>query len=329
MRLTFFTNAQNITPLLEGSDCNGSAAACLKIMDKPLLAHNIDALNRMLRGKVTDVAIPKDLKSAFNIINELYRDISIKEVDDMESELINYHSVIDWSKGSIRLPINSVVHSSPADVDSGNSNIRVDLISNPWNFLAAVQTMLCENITSTFISPTAKVSKTSVIEGPCIIGDNVVLDDFCKIKGPAYISAGSTVGMCSLIRSSVLGKNTKIGFNCEIAKSFFSGDTKMPHQNEILDSLIGKNVWFGGYSATANVLLTRENVKFQIDGNLVDTGTDHFGAVVGNNSAVGANVLILPGRQIPPNSRIQAGTIVGKKTAGMQERTLSLLNTGS
>jgi bifunctional UDP-N-acetylglucosamine pyrophosphorylase/glucosamine-1-phosphate N-acetyltransferase len=329
LRLTFFTNDQNITPLLEGSECNGFAAACLKVMDKPLLAHNIDALNRALRDKVTDVAIPKDLKSAFDIMNERYRNINVDEVDDSRNESISYSGVIDWSEDSIRLPINSVVHSLPADMDGDNNNIKVDLISYPWNFLTAIQSLLRENITNTFISPTAKVSKTSVIEGPCIIEDNVVLDDFCKIKGPAYISTGSTVGMCSLIRSSVLGKNTKIGFNCEIAKSFFSGDTKMPHQNEILDSLIGKNVWFGGYSATANVLLTKENVKFQIDGSLVDTGTDHFGAIVGNNSAVGANVLILPGRQIPPNSRIQAGTIVGKKIADTQERSLPLLNASS
>jgi UDP-N-acetylglucosamine diphosphorylase / glucose-1-phosphate thymidylyltransferase / UDP-N-acetylgalactosamine diphosphorylase / glucosamine-1-phosphate N-acetyltransferase / galactosamine-1-phosphate N-acetyltransferase len=39
---------------------------------------------------------------------------------------------------------------------------------------------------------------------------------------------------------------------------------------------------------------------------------DHFGVIVGNNSAVGASVIILPGRKIQPSSTIQAGTIVGK-----------------
>ncbi|HEX7032549.1 MAG TPA: hypothetical protein VF172_06075 [Nitrososphaera sp.] len=316
MQLTFFTNDQNVTPLLEGSECNGTAAACLKIMNKPLIVHNIDVLNRTLKGKITGVAIPRDLKGILDAINEHCRDINIREIDDGNNNSWNgwdnikqqhYASaVINWSDDSVRLPINSVIYSSSPE------NIKVDLITYPWHFLAAIQSLLKEHVTSTYISPTAKVSKTSVIEGPCIIEDNVVLDDFCKIKGPAYISAGSVVGMCSLIRSSILGKNTRIGFNCEIARSFFYGNTKMPHQNEILDSLIGNNVWFGGYSATANVLLSRENIKFLIDGNLLDTGTDHFGAVVGNNSAVGAHVLILPGRQIPPNSRIQAGTIVRK-----------------
>ncbi|HXG06183.1 MAG TPA: hypothetical protein VNI77_02520 [Nitrososphaera sp.] len=317
LQLTFFANDQKVTPLLEGSECNGTAAACLKIMNKPLIVHNIDALNRTLKGKITRVAIPKDLKDIMDTINQHCRDINVREIDDGNNnswigsdnmiKQQNYGgAVFNWSEDSIRLPINSVIHSSSPE------NIKVELITYPWNFLAAIQSLLKEYVTTTYISPSAKVSKTSVIEGPCIIEDNVVLDDFCKIKGPAYISAGSVVGMCSLIRSSILGKNTRIGFNCEIAKSFLFGNTKMPHQNGILDSLIGSNVWFGGYSATANVLLTRENIKFMINGTLLDTGTDHFGAVVGNNSVVGANVLILPGRQIPPNSRIQAGTIVRK-----------------
>ncbi|MFZ0896722.1 MAG: hypothetical protein WAZ77_19655 [Candidatus Nitrosopolaris sp.] len=45
---------------------------------------------------------------------------------------------------------------------------------------------------------------------------------------------------------------------------------------------------------------------------LVDTGTDQFGAVVGNNCAIDASLIILPCRQVQSNTVIQAGTIVGK-----------------
>ena len=31
---------------------------------------------------------------------------------------------------------------------------------------------------------------------------------------------------------------------------------------------------------------------------LVNTGTDHFGTIVGNNCAIGASVIILPGIQV-------------------------------
>jgi NDP-sugar pyrophosphorylase family protein len=189
----------------------------------------------------------------------------------------------------------------------------VDVITYPWELLNAVQNLLQNEVTHTIISAMASIAKTSVIQGPCIIEDGVKIDDFCKIVGPAYIGSGSLIGMGSLVRNSMLGRNTNIGFNCEIARAYFEGQDRLAHQNVILDSLIGKNVWFGGYSGTANVLLDRKNVKYQIGDRLVNTGTWRFGAVVGNNCALGADVIILPGRQVASSSVIQAGTIVGKK----------------
>jgi acetyltransferase-like isoleucine patch superfamily enzyme len=66
----------------------------------------------------------------------------------------------------------------------------------------------------------------------------------------------------------------------------------------------------GCYSGTANVLLDRKNIRYKINDGLVDTGTDHFGSVIGNNCGIGASVIILPERKIPPNTQVQAGTII-------------------
>jgi acetyltransferase-like isoleucine patch superfamily enzyme len=139
-----------------------------------------------------------------------------------------------------------------------------------------------------------------------------------KILGPSYLGNGSFIGMGSLVRSSMLGTKTSIGFNCEIARTYFEGQDTMAHQNVILDSIMGKNVWFGGYSGTANVLLSKKNVRFQVGHRLLDTGVWRFGVVVGNNCAIGASVIILPGREVPSNSVIQAGTVVGKKNSQCQ-----------
>jgi len=215
-----------------------------------------------------------------------------------------------------QIPLNAVLH-CPQLSPSPSSNTKallIDHIVYPWDFLNIVHKTLQEEITNTVISPNASVAKSSIISGPCIIEDEVTIDDFCKIKGPTYISKGSFIGMSSLIRNCMFDSNTRIGFNCEIGKSYFAGDDKIAHQNVILDSIIGKNVWFGGYSGTANVLLNRKNVKYEIgNGQLIDTGTDHFGAVVGNNCAIGASVIILPGRRLSHNTVIQAGTVVGKQ----------------
>jgi UDP-N-acetylglucosamine diphosphorylase / glucose-1-phosphate thymidylyltransferase / UDP-N-acetylgalactosamine diphosphorylase / glucosamine-1-phosphate N-acetyltransferase / galactosamine-1-phosphate N-acetyltransferase len=65
-------------------------------------------------------------------------------------------------------------------------------------------------------------------------------------------------------------------------------------------------------------LILSKNIKYKIDDVLVDTGTDHFGSVVGNNCVVGASVIILPGTQILPTSIVQAGTAIGKNSTGRE-----------
>lgn len=305
-------------PISEGIGDNACPASYLRIMGKPLIAHNINAAIHASRDKIERVIVPRKFQAAIEIARSYFPDIYVAEPDEEDGNVANneyaggIRSEIDT--GLVRVPINSIIRPSIADgVGLSRSNgIVADSITYPWDFLKAIDQTLRDMVTSTYISPTAKISKTCIIDGPCVIEDDVVLDDFCKVKGPAYISKGSRIGMCSLVRYSMLGENTRIGFNCEVAKSFFLGDTKIAHQNVILDSIIGRGVWFGGYSATANVLITRDNVRYRIGETLVDTGTDHFGAVVGNNSTVGAYVLILPGRQLPPGSMIQAGTIISK-----------------
>ena len=205
------------------------------------------------------------------------------------------------------MPCNTVIGKK-----STRKSIEYYKFQYPWEFLDIIQELLRNEVTFSIISNKATIAKTAIIEGPCIIEDNVVIDDFAKIKGPCYIGKGSFIGMGSLIRNSMIDYNTNIGFNCEIGKTYFAGNAKISHHNVILDSIIGKNVWFGGYSGTANVLLTRKNVQYSINNELIDTGRNHFGAVVSNNSAIGASVIILPGRKIPPDSIIPAGTIFSK-----------------
>jgi NDP-sugar pyrophosphorylase family protein len=188
-----------------------------------------------------------------------------------------------------------------------SKNIIVEPIIYPWNFLNTIQKIVKEEIRQKIISTSASVAKSSVIDGPCIIEDNVTIDDFCKIKGPVYIGKGSYIGTSSLIRDCMVGDNTTIGFSCEISKTYLAGCDEIAHFNLICDSIIGENVWFGGYSSISNVLLTKEKIKFEINnGKSIDIGTHRFGAVIGNNCRIGTSVIILPGRYIPPNTLIQA-----------------------
>ncbi len=323
MRLIFRNSVHHLESLLSRADyVNGNCpTSSLRLFGQPVIVRNVDVTRKVM--SIDSILMPSNLTNAINLIAENFPSIEVIEYDDTSliandqatsrGSSLNYmnkNPVIAGLQQNFEVPINSFIYYS---MERG---LSVDSVVYPWDFLDIVQKTLRLEITRTLISPNASIARTSVIEGPCIIEEDVVIDDFCKIKGPTYISKGSHVGMSSLVRNCMFGRNTRIGFNCEIAKSYFAGNARISHQNVILDSIIGENVWFGGYSGTANVLLSRKNIKYEIlnelgEKSLLDTGLDHFGAVVGENCAIGASVIILPGRQVPQDTVIQAGTIYG------------------
>ena len=321
MHLVFRNSSHHLQSLM--ADCSDCPATSLKVFGQPLIVRNIQAAKEFL--DIDKVVVPKESTNAVKLIEENFPYIDVEQFSSSNNNnnndsrtitttafhnyLLNSNEVRTLNKkAEFEVPVNTFIHYSLE-----RAALLIDAVIYPWDFLKLIQKVLCDNIKDTIISPNASIAKSSIIEGPCIIEDGVTIDDFCKIKGPTYIGKGSFIGMSSLIRNCMLGEKTRIGFNCEIARSYFAGHDKMAHQNVILDSVIGKGVWLGGYSGTANVLLNRQNIRYELNGQLVDTGTDHFGAVIGNNCSVGASVIILPGRQVPSNSIIQAGTIFGKK----------------
>ena len=321
MHLVFRNSYHHLQSLM--ADCSDCPATSLKVFGQPLIVRNIQTAKEFL--DIDKVVVPKESTNAVKLIEENFPYIDVEQFSSSNNNnnndsrtitttafhnyLLNSNEVRTLNKkAEFEVPVNTFIHYSLE-----RAALLIDAVIYPWDFLKLIQKVLCDNIKDTIISPNASIAKSSIIEGPCIIEDGVTIDDFCKIKGPTYIGKGSFIGMSSLIRNCMLGEKTRIGFNCEIARSYFAGHDKMSHQNVILDSVIGKGVWLGGYSGTANVLLNNQNIRYELNGQLVDTGTNHFGAVIGNNCSVGASVIILPGRQVPSNSIIQAGTIFGKK----------------
>jgi UDP-N-acetylglucosamine diphosphorylase / glucose-1-phosphate thymidylyltransferase / UDP-N-acetylgalactosamine diphosphorylase / glucosamine-1-phosphate N-acetyltransferase / galactosamine-1-phosphate N-acetyltransferase len=336
LKLVFYNIAHHLDQLIDGrnTDSNNNTrnecpASSLKVLGEPLILRNINMARKKLN--FNKILIPNGFNNALKIVQDAFPQMDVEEFNDekddscyydhrnterstmvssLPSSQLFYSKIIVGGKyEDLEIPLNVCLHYSQ-NIDS----LFMESIIYPWDFLNLVQKVLHEEVTQNIISPNASIAKSSIIEGPCLIEDDVKIDDFCKIKGPIYIGKGSFVGMSSLIRNCMFGNETRIGFNCEIGRSYFAGYDQISHQNVILDSIIGENVWFGGYSGTANVLLTQGNVRYEISsGNLIDTGTNHFGAVVGNNSAIGASVIILPGRYVPHNTMIQAGTIFGTK----------------
>jgi UDP-N-acetylglucosamine diphosphorylase / glucose-1-phosphate thymidylyltransferase / UDP-N-acetylgalactosamine diphosphorylase / glucosamine-1-phosphate N-acetyltransferase / galactosamine-1-phosphate N-acetyltransferase len=306
---------------------DGMSVSSLKVLNQPLIVRNLSIVNGILN--IHRIKVPSGCSTVLRLIQNNFPEINVDEYDtntnntnttgnndadtptpaDTSTSARSFKISIKENMSSLEMPLNSAFWYSQLEKD----NILVNPIVYPWDFHYIVQRILREELTEASVSPNASISKSSIIDGPSIIEDGVTIDDFCKIKGPTYIGRGSFIGMSSLIRNCMLGNDSRIGFNCEIGRSYLVGRDKIPHQNVIVDSLIGDNVWFGAFSATLNVLFTRNKIPFEIDKGIIsDTGMDHFGAVIGNNCNIGSSVTVFPGKHIHPDTIVPSETIVAR-----------------
>ena len=332
LELIFLLSKHYLDSLLIDND--EASVSSLKVLNQPLIVRNLGMVNGVLN--IHRIRAPSECRTVLRLIQDNFPEISVDEYNadnadnadntnntnndddddipaDTSTSARSFKMSIKGNMDRIEMPLNSALWYSQLEKD----NILVTPIVYPWDFHYIVQRILREELTEASVSPNVSIAKSTIIDGPCMIEDGVTIDDFCKIKGPTYIGKGSFVGMSSLIRNCMIGDETRIGFNCEVGRSYFTGHDKIPHQNVIVDSLIGENVWFGAYSATDNVLPQEQRITYEIDkGKAIDTGMDHFGAVIGNNSTIGTSVTIFPGRQIHPGTVVSPDTIVTRTLVG-------------
>jgi UDP-N-acetylglucosamine diphosphorylase / glucose-1-phosphate thymidylyltransferase / UDP-N-acetylgalactosamine diphosphorylase / glucosamine-1-phosphate N-acetyltransferase / galactosamine-1-phosphate N-acetyltransferase len=299
----------------------------LKVLHQPLIVRNVDIINRI--QNIRRIKVPSKCSTTLKLLRDNFSTIDVEEYDDDDDERIksndnnssnniennstaarSHNISIKENMDYLEIPLNSAIWYLQSEKEK---SVLINPIKYPWDLHYVIQKILQDEAKHVSISPNASISKSTVIDGPCIIEDDVIIDDFCKIKGPTYIGKGSFIGMSSLIRNCMLGDKTRIGFNCEIARSYLLGSDKISHQNIILDSIIGENVWFGAYAATVNVLSTKQKISYEIEkGKSIDTGIDRFGALVGNNCTISTSVIIMPGRHIQANTFVKPETIVAK-----------------
>jgi len=173
-------------------------------------------------------------------------------------------------------------------------------IKYPWHILNAVRYFF--NTRQPNISKSASVAKSAIIEGNVTIGDRVRVFENAVIRGPAYIGPNTIIGNNALIRDySHIGADCVIGFSTEVKGSYI-GDNCWFHSSYVGDSIIGNNCSFGAGSVLANFRFDEMNVSVRIGNELINTGRDKLGAIIGSNCKTGINASVMPGTKIGPNS---------------------------
>jgi UDP-N-acetylglucosamine diphosphorylase / glucose-1-phosphate thymidylyltransferase / UDP-N-acetylgalactosamine diphosphorylase / glucosamine-1-phosphate N-acetyltransferase / galactosamine-1-phosphate N-acetyltransferase len=147
-----------------------------------------------------------------------------------------------------------------------------------------------------------------IIENNIAIHKAAVVEKGVILKGTIIISENCFIGANAYFRGPIfLGKSVKVGPSTEIKQSIILNNSAVAHFNYIGNSIVGQNINFEAGSICANHYNERQNKTIYInyDGQLIDTKTEKFGSLVGDNSKVGANAVLSPGTILEMNSIVK------------------------
>lgn len=140
------------------------------------------------------------------------------------------------------------------------------------------------------------IHKTATIENGAVLKQPVIVGENCFIGANAYFREGV-----------YLDTSVKIGPGCEIKNSIICLGTAIAHFNYIGNSIIGRNVNFEAGSIAANHYNERsvKNISVLYNGQVIDTQSDKFGSLVGDDSRIGANAVLSPGTILAKKSIVK------------------------
>lgn len=173
----------------------------------------------------------------------------------------------------------------------------------PWEVLSKINSYLEEKIVKQNVKiNNAKVDEFVSIEGNYIIGEGTHIHANAVIQGPVIIGKNVEIQSGALVRpGTIIGDNCVVGHASEVKHSILQNKAKVASLAFVGDSILGKSTRVGSGIICANRRFDQKNITIKIsDGTKVDIGTDFFGAIIGDNTRLGANSTTLPGSFIGP-----------------------------
>ena len=160
----------------------------------------------------------------------------------------------------------------------------------PWEFVTNITAIVTQKISS--LDNGYQIDNGNAIHNTAVIEHNVIL------KSPLIIGPNCFVGANAYLRGGVwLMDGVRIGTGCEIKSSVIFNNSAIAHFNFIGDSIIGNDVNFEAGSVTANHYNERNDKRIFVKYNeeIIETNAEKFGALVGDQSTIGANAVLSPG----------------------------------
>lgn len=171
----------------------------------------------------------------------------------------------------------------------------------PWEVLKKLKDYFKNMVDSNLKENHGTTGEFVSLSSNYFIGENTKISSNVTIEGPVIIGKNCTIQSGALIRPySLIGDNVVVGHSCEVKHSIILNKAKVQSFTFIGDSIIGKSTRVGSGTILANRRFDQKNIFIKANNKKIDTGTDFFGSIVGDNTRFGANSTALPGTFIGP-----------------------------
>ena len=170
----------------------------------------------------------------------------------------------------------------------------------PWEIINNLEDILLEIIKT--------LDNNYTIENNIAIHKTATIEQGVIFKGTIIISENCFVGANAYLRGPIFMSNSvKVGPSSEIKQSVIFDNSAIAHFNYIGNSIIGENINFEAGSICANHFNEKHDKRIFIKHNnqIIDTKTEKFGSLVGDNSKIGANAVLSPGTILEKNSIVK------------------------
>ena len=189
-------------------------------------------------------------------------------------------------------------------------------LDDPWvifseKFDNSLQKMILRAI-SDETTDCKDLSGVDASNGPIFVHPSVKISSSVRMEGPIYIEEGVEIRHCAYLRPwTYISSGCVVGHSSEIKNTLMLPGSKAPHFNYVGDSILGFAVNIGAGVKISNVRLDGKTIAIQCpDGTKVDSGLRKLGAMIGDHTQIGCNVVTNPGAVLPPASGVPPNSVV-------------------
>lgn len=191
-------------------------------------------------------------------------------------------------------------------------------VNHPWDAIKTLKDYIIESIVPEI---SGEVEEGAWLErGMVQLGEGSRVERGAIIRGPSIIGRNTLIRSGAYIRPNVIvGDDCIIGHGTELRQSIILDQTRLPHFNCIMVSILGNRVSFGAYTATSSIVPEGKEVEIALRGGegeerKIQTGLRRFGAVIGDDFECGGHVFMKPGTVIGKRCRAESFSCISGYT---------------